>query len=99
MLCQECILCPILVATYPLLATLRRADTNGSNKQRQTVDIQLFNSQWELSQICAKARTTLNILFFTSTAESRAKFLKVVLGRVSKFGFMKQSVTILFFEI
>jgi len=34
LLCQECILCPILIATCPLLATLHRADTNGSNKQR-----------------------------------------------------------------
>jgi len=34
-----------------------------------------------------------------STAESRAKFLKLVLDRVSKFGLMKQLVTILLFEI
>jgi len=41
----------------------------------------------------------LNIFFFASTAESRAKFLKFALGRVSKFGLMKQLVTILLFEI
>jgi len=34
LLCQECISCPILIATCPPLETLRRADTNGSNKQR-----------------------------------------------------------------
>jgi len=31
--------------------------------------------------------------------ESRAKFLKLILDRVSKFGWMKQLVTILIFEI
>ena len=41
----------------------------------------------------------LNVFLFASTAESRAKFLKLVLDRVSKFGFMKQLVTILLFEI
>jgi len=34
-----------------------------------------------------------------STAESRAKFLKLVLGRVSKFGWMKQLATNLLFGI
>jgi len=34
LLCQECILCPILIAACPLLAILRHADRNGSNKQR-----------------------------------------------------------------
>jgi len=29
------------------------------------------------------------MFFFASTAESRAKFLKLVLDRVSKFGWMK----------
>jgi len=41
----------------------------------------------------------LNIFFFASTAESRAKYCKLVLDRVSKFGLMKQLVTILLFEI
>ena len=41
----------------------------------------------------------LNIFFFASTAELRAKFLKLVLDRVSKFEWMKQLVTILLFEI
>jgi len=39
------------------------------------------------------------MFFFASTVESRAKFLKLVLDRVSKFGWMKQLVTILLFEI
>jgi len=37
--------------------------------------------------------------FFASTAESGAKFLKLVLDKVSKFGLMKQLFTILLFEI
>jgi len=40
-------------------------------------------------------RPTLNrskYFFFASTAESRAKFLKLVLDRVSKFGWMKNCV-------
>jgi len=41
----------------------------------------------------------LNIFFFASTAESREKFLKLVLNRVSKFEWIKQSITILLFEI
>ena len=41
----------------------------------------------------------LTIFFFASTAESRVKFLKLVLDRVSKFGLMKQLATILLFEI
>jgi len=42
--------------------------------------------------ICAKKSITLIgliIFFFASTEESRATFLKLVLDRVSKFGWMK----------
>jgi len=42
--------------------------------------------------ICAKKVITLiglNMFFFASAAESRATFLKLVLDRVSKFGWMK----------
>jgi len=42
--------------------------------------------------ICAKKSitlTSLSIFFFALTAELRAKFLKLVLDRVSKFGWMK----------
>jgi len=41
----------------------------------------------------------LTIFFFAATAESRATFLKLILVRVSKFGWMKQLDTILLFEI
>jgi len=42
------------------------------------------------------------MFFFVSTAESRAKSLKLIFDRVSKFGWMKNKnklVTILRFEI
>jgi len=41
--------------------------------------------------LCQKSITLigLNIFFFVSTAESRATFLKLVLDKVSKFGWMK----------
>ena len=32
--------------------------THGPNNSVVTVDVQLFDSKWELSQICAKTRTT-----------------------------------------
>jgi len=41
----------------------------------------------------------LKYFFFASTADSRAKFLKLALDRMSKFGLMKRLVTILLFEI
>ena len=41
----------------------------------------------------------LNIFFLASTTESRGKIFKLVLDRMSKFGWMKQLVTILLFEI
>jgi len=65
--------------------------------------------RWDISSlvqsvnlICAKTVYYSNrpkYFFFASTAESREKFLKLVLDRVSKFGWMKQLITILFFEI
>jgi len=64
--------------------------------------------RWDISSlvqnvnlICAKKVYYSNRpkYFFASTAESRAKFLKLVLDRVSKFGWMKQLVAILLYEI
>jgi len=52
--------------------------------------------------ICAKKVYFYNrpkYFFFASTAESGAKFIKLLLDRVSKFKWMKQMVTILLFEI
>jgi len=40
----------------------------------------------------------LNIFFFASTAESRATFLKLVLHRVSKFGWMKNELQFCFLK-
>jgi len=59
--------------------------------------------------LCQKPITPLdlNIFFFASAAESRANFLKLVLDRASKFGWMKNllqfcflkfKVVLLFFE-
>jgi len=40
----------------------------------------------------------LNIFFFASTTESRATFLKLVLDRVSKFGWMKNQLQFCFLQ-
>jgi len=58
-----------------------------------------WSMRWDITSlvqsinlICAKKMyhsNRPNIVFFASTAESRAKYLKLVLDRVSKFGWMK----------
>jgi len=60
LLCQESTFCPIFIRTCSLLTTCY-ADTNGSTSNNSVVwnsERSAFNSQWELSQIFAKKRTT-----------------------------------------
>ena len=65
--------------------------------------------RWDISSLvqCVNLISAINVYYsnrpkyflFASTVESRANFLKLVWHRVSKFGWMKQVVTILRFEI
>jgi len=49
-LCQESTFCPFLRTTYLLLAKSRCADTNLSINSVVTVVVQIFDTQWELTQ-------------------------------------------------
>ena len=67
-------------------------DINIATPLQQSMRWDITSLVQRVNLIRAKKFITLigvNIFFFASTAESRATFLKLVLDRVSKFGWMK----------